>query len=42
MERLFWYLARKLGYGITLTVGKHFNYTEIGTSMPDEIVVYFA
>ncbi len=42
MDRLFWWLARRLGYGLVLKSGKHFNYTKICEDMPDEIIVYFA
>ena len=42
LHRLFWYLAKRLGYSIVLKNGKHFDYTEIKAYMPDEIIVYFA
>ena len=42
MNRIFWYLARKLEYGVVLKVEKHFHYTEIRESMPEEMIVYFA
>ena len=41
MHRIFWYLARKLEYGVVLKVGKHFHYTEIKEYMPDTMTVYF-
>ena len=41
LHKLFWYLARRLGYGIVLKNDKHFHYTEIKEYMPDEIIVSF-
>ena len=41
-EKLLWYLARKLGYGLVLRENKHFHYIGIYTYMPREITVYFA
>lgn len=42
MNKIFWYLARKLDYSVVLKVGKHFHYNEIMNYMPDEMTVYFA
>ncbi len=42
MKRLFFYLARKYGYGLVLRENKHFYYTGIYAHMPKEIIVYFA
>lgn len=41
MEIIFWYLARKLDYGVVMKREKHFYYTEIMNYMPDEIIIHF-
>lgn len=38
-QRLFWYLAKKLKYGIILCEGEHFYYTEIMECMPMQIYI---
>ena len=41
MQRIFWYLARKLDYEVVMKVEKHFHYTEITENMPDRIIAHF-